>query len=75
MTRRYVWAPLLESRLAPYSDVCVIFLRSHDEEHEEEILKAHLRRLGQRVMEVLTTDAACLALTVAAWRLDHPEVM
>lgn len=75
MTRRYVWAPILEDLLTPYPDVCIVFLRSHDEPQDDSMLKAHLGRLGQRVMEILTIDDASLVSTVSGWRRHHPEMV
>lgn len=75
MTRRYVWAPVLESLLVPYPDVCVVFLRSEEEAQEPETLKGNLGRLGQRVIDVLTSDDRSIAETVRGWREHHPEVM
>lgn len=74
MTRRYVWAPILEDLLVPYPDVCVVFLRSEEEALEPETLKGKLGRLGQRVIDVLTSDDRSIAETVRGWREHHPEV-
>lgn len=74
MTRRYVWAPILEDLLVPYPDVCVVFLRSEEEALEPETLKGNLGRLGQRVIDVLTSDDRSIAETVRGWREHHPEV-
>lgn len=75
MTCRYVWAPILEDLLTPYPDVCIVFLRSHDEPQDDSMLKAHLGRLGKRVMEILTTGDEAVVSTVAGWRQHHPEVL
>lgn len=75
MTRRYVWAAILEDLLAPYPDVCIVYLRAHDEPNEAEMLRTQLGRLGQRVIEILTTGDEAVGSTVAGWRQHHPEVL
>ena len=74
MTRRYVWAPLLESLLQPYPEVCVVYLRAQGEADDIDALKASLGRLGQRLIDVLPADHASLEASVRHWRRHHPEV-
>ena len=74
MTRRYVWAPLLESLLEPHPDVCLVYLRSQDESADIAGLRAGLGRLGQRLIEVVAADDASLEKSMRDWRRHHPEV-
>lgn len=74
VTRRYVWAPLIENLLEPFPEVCVVYLRGNDEATGIETLKSSLGRLGQRLIEVLTPGDAQLAVAVQNWRQHHPEV-
>jgi hypothetical protein len=74
VTRRYVWAPLLEDLLEPYPEVCVVYLRACDEAPGIETLKSSLGRLGQRLIEVLTPIDAQLDKTIEIWCQHHPEV-
>ena len=74
VTRRYVWAPLLESLLEPYPDVCVVYLRAQDEPACVDGLKSSLGRLGQRLIDIVDTDDGRLVAEVQHWCRHHPEV-
>jgi hypothetical protein len=75
LTRRYVWAGLLDNLLVAYPEVCVVYFREEDEPTME-VLKGRLGRLGHRLMEVLVVDAQAAGIghAVRAWCLRHPEV-
>lgn len=74
VTRRYVWAPFLETLLAPHPEVCVVYLRAEDEPEAGEALKGRLGRLGHRLIDVVPVNGDRIENVLRDWRRHHPEV-